>query len=107
MKYNHFVGKCQHLKYSLHELGCIDGLLNAVIHTSIRIHRLVVVLDLSPYFLDTVFTAELEASQAGGQPIHALAGAELDAAQREYERQQIAQYESALTEIESALGVNA
>lgn len=31
--------------------------------------------------------------------------AELDAAQREYERQQIAQYESALTEIESALGV--
>lgn len=33
--------------------------------------------------------------------------AELDAAQREYERQQIAQYESALTEIESALGVNA
>lgn len=33
--------------------------------------------------------------------------AELDAAQREYERQQLAQYESALTEIESALGVNA
>jgi hypothetical protein len=32
--------------------------------------------------------------------------AELDAAQREYERQQLAQYESALTEIESALGVN-
>lgn len=32
--------------------------------------------------------------------------AELDAAQREYERQQIEQYESALTEIESALGVN-
>lgn len=32
---------------------------------------------------------------------------ELDAAQREYERQQIAQYESALTEIEAALGVNA
>lgn len=30
---------------------------------------------------------------------------ELDAAQREYERQQIAQYESALTEIEAALGV--
>mgnify|MGYP006983547297 CR=1 FL=1 len=29
---------------------------------------------------------------------------ELDAAQREYERQQLAQYESALTEIESALG---
>ena len=33
--------------------------------------------------------------------------AELDAAQREYERQQIAQYESALSEIEAALGVNA
>lgn len=33
--------------------------------------------------------------------------ATLDAAQREYERQQIAQYESALTEIEAALGVNA
>ena len=32
------------------------------------------------WFLDTVFRAELEASQAGGQPIHALAGAELDAA---------------------------
>ena len=32
---------------------------------------------------------------------------ELDAVQREYERQQIAQYESALTEIEAALGVNA
>ena len=32
--------------------------------------------------------------------------AELDAAQREYERQQIAQYESALSEIEAALGVN-
>lgn len=32
--------------------------------------------------------------------------AELDAAQREYEHQQLAQYESALTEIESALGVN-
>lgn len=32
--------------------------------------------------------------------------AELDAAQREYERQQLAQYESALTEIEVALGVN-
>lgn len=31
--------------------------------------------------------------------------AELDDAQREYERQQIAQYETALTEIESALGV--
>lgn len=31
----------------------------------------------------------------------------LDAAQREYEHQQIAQYESALTEIEAALGVNA
>ena len=31
----------------------------------------------------------------------------LEAAQREYERQQIAQYESALTEIEAALGVNA
>ena len=31
---------------------------------------------------------------------------ELDAAQREYERQQIAQYESALSEIETALGVN-
>lgn len=30
---------------------------------------------------------------------------ELDAAQREYERQQIAAYESALTEIETALGV--
>lgn len=30
---------------------------------------------------------------------------ELDAAQREYERQQIAQYETALTEIETALGV--
>lgn len=30
---------------------------------------------------------------------------ELDAAQREYERQLIAEYESALTEIESALGV--
>ena len=30
---------------------------------------------------------------------------ELDAAQRAYERQQIAQYETALTEIESALGV--
>ena len=30
-----------------------------------------------------------------------------DAAQREYERQQIAQYESALSEIEAALGVNA
>lgn len=33
--------------------------------------------------------------------------AELDVAQREYERQQIAQYESALSEIEAALGVNA
>lgn len=33
--------------------------------------------------------------------------ATLDAAQREYERQQLAQYESALTEIESALGVDA
>lgn len=32
--------------------------------------------------------------------------AELDAAQREYERQQITQYESALSEIETALGVN-
>lgn len=32
---------------------------------------------------------------------------ELDATQREYERQQIAQYESALSEIEAALGVNA
>lgn len=32
---------------------------------------------------------------------------ELDEAQREYERQQLAQYESALTEIEAALGVNA
>ncbi len=32
--------------------------------------------------------------------------AELDVAQREYEREQIAQYESALTEIEAALGVN-
>lgn len=32
---------------------------------------------------------------------------ELDAAQREYERQQLAQYESALSEIETALGVNA
>ena len=31
---------------------------------------------------------------------------ELDAAQREYEREQLAQYESALTEIEAALGVN-
>lgn len=31
---------------------------------------------------------------------------ELDAAQREYERQQIAQYESALSEIETALGVD-
>ena len=31
---------------------------------------------------------------------------ELDVAQREYERQQIAQYESALSEIETALGVN-
>ena len=31
---------------------------------------------------------------------------ELDAAQREYERQQLAQYESALSEIEAALGVN-
>ncbi len=30
---------------------------------------------------------------------------ELDAAQRAYEREQIAQYETALTEIESALGV--
>ena len=33
--------------------------------------------------------------------------ATLDAAQREYERQQLAQYESALSEIEAALGVNA
>ena len=33
--------------------------------------------------------------------------AELDAAQRECERQQLAQYESALSEIETALGVNA
>ena len=33
--------------------------------------------------------------------------AELDAAQREYEREQLAQYESALSEIETALGVNA
>ena len=33
--------------------------------------------------------------------------AELDAAQREYERQQLTQYESALSEIETALGVNA
>ena len=32
--------------------------------------------------------------------------ATLDAAQREYERQQLAQYESALSEIETALGVN-
>ena len=32
---------------------------------------------------------------------------ELDAAQREYERQQLAQYESALSEIAAALGVNA
>ena len=32
---------------------------------------------------------------------------ELDAAQREYERQQLTQYESALSEIEAALGVNA
>ena len=32
--------------------------------------------------------------------------AELDAAQREYERKQLAQYESALSEIEAALGVN-
>ena len=31
---------------------------------------------------------------------------QLDAAQREYERQQLAQYESALSEIEAALGVN-
>lgn len=31
---------------------------------------------------------------------------ELDAAQREYERQQLAQYETALCEIETALGVN-
>lgn len=31
---------------------------------------------------------------------------ELDAVQREYERQQLAQYESALSEIEAALGVN-
>lgn len=31
----------------------------------------------------------------------------LEAAQREYEQTQLAQYESALTEIESALGVNA
>lgn len=30
---------------------------------------------------------------------------ELDAAQREYERSQIAEYEAALTEIETALGV--
>lgn len=33
--------------------------------------------------------------------------ATLDAAQREYEQEQLTQYESALTEIESALGVNA
>ena len=32
--------------------------------------------------------------------------AELDAAQREYEREQLAQYESALSEIETALGVH-
>lgn len=32
---------------------------------------------------------------------------QLDAAQREYERQQLAQYESALSEIETALEVNA
>ena len=32
---------------------------------------------------------------------------ELDATQREYEREQLAQYESALSEIETALGVNA
>ena len=32
---------------------------------------------------------------------------ELDAVQRKYEREQITQYESALTEIEAALGVNA
>lgn len=32
---------------------------------------------------------------------------ELDAVQREYEREQLAQYESALSEIEAALGVNA
>ena len=32
--------------------------------------------------------------------------ATLDAEQREYERQQLAQYESALSEIEAALGVN-
>lgn len=33
--------------------------------------------------------------------------ATLDASQREYEQEQLTQYESALTEIESALGVNA
>lgn len=33
--------------------------------------------------------------------------ATLDAAQREYEQAQLVQYESALTEIEAALGVNA
>ena len=32
---------------------------------------------------------------------------ELDATQREYERQQLAQYETALSQIETALGVNA
>ena len=32
---------------------------------------------------------------------------QLDAIQREYEREQLAQYESALSEIETALGVNA
>lgn len=32
--------------------------------------------------------------------------AELDVAQREYEREQLSQYESALSEIETALGVN-
>lgn len=33
--------------------------------------------------------------------------ATLDASQREYEQEQLTQYESALTEIEAALGVNA
>lgn len=33
--------------------------------------------------------------------------ATLDAARKEYEQEQLAQYESALTEIEAALGVNA
>ena len=46
----------------------------------------------------TVFTGEMLSPWKPWQ--------ELDAAQREYERQQLASYEAALSEIEAALGVS-